>query len=83
MPITISGARSLLPARGFPALGFGEIIVTVHDPIPTDGREIADLMRESHDAIASSLRECDVLPPPKAPKSASVTDAAGSDKKAA
>lgn len=59
IPITISGARELLPMRGFPALGFGEVTITVHDPIPTEGREIEDLMRVSHDVIASSLRDCD------------------------
>jgi 1-acyl-sn-glycerol-3-phosphate acyltransferase len=65
VPVTISGARTLFPTRGFPALGFGEITVTVHDPIPTAGREVDELMREAHDAIAQALRPCDMLPPPK------------------
>ena len=65
VPVTISGARTLFPTRGFPALGFGEITVTVHDPIPTAGREVDELMREAHDAIALALRPCDMLPPSK------------------
>lgn len=52
--------------RGYPALGFGEVTVTVHEPIPTEGRLIDDLMREAHDAIASSLHEYDYPAPAKA-----------------
>ncbi len=34
VPITLSGARSLFPPGGLPQLGFGEVIVTIHDPVP-------------------------------------------------
>jgi hypothetical protein len=53
-----------MPVRGYPALGFGEPIITIHPPIQTTGRDVESLMQESHAAIVSALRECDLVAPP-------------------
>lgn len=66
VPVTISGARDLFPARGLPALGFGQPLITFHPPIQTRGRDVDSLMTESRAIIASALRECDMDAPLKA-----------------
>ena len=33
VPVTISGARRLLPPKGFPSLDYGDLLITVHAPI--------------------------------------------------
>lgn len=58
VPITIDGSYSVMPITAkLPRIG--HINVTIHKPItaPKDGYDIAALMEQSHDAIASSLPE--------------------------
>ncbi len=33
VPVTISGARRMWPPKGFPALDFGDLLITVHAPV--------------------------------------------------
>jgi 1-acyl-sn-glycerol-3-phosphate acyltransferase len=34
VPLTLSGARSIFPPGGLPQLGFGEVLITIHPPVP-------------------------------------------------
>ncbi len=67
MPVTISGARALLPPKRFPALGWGEIVVTVHPPIETLGmttttpNDVDALKVRVAEVITSALRDVDGL----------------------
>jgi 1-acyl-sn-glycerol-3-phosphate acyltransferase len=63
VPVTISGARDLMPARGLPTLGYGTPQLTVHAPIETAGKSVEELMELSRAALASGLRPCDELRP--------------------
>ena len=60
-PITISGARHMMPARGFPYLGFGTVRMVIHPQIPTKGRSVDELMELARPVLASGLRECDAF----------------------
>jgi 1-acyl-sn-glycerol-3-phosphate acyltransferase len=33
IPVSISGARDLFPAKGFPRMGYGDPVLTIHEPI--------------------------------------------------
>jgi len=70
LPVTLSGVRSLLPPFGFPSLGFGDVVITVHPPISTQGMVVRDeqgnftdavdnLRMQSWRTIVSGLREVD------------------------
>ncbi len=51
LPVTLSGARSLLPPFGFPSLGFGDVEITVHPPISTAGMKVRDEQGNFTDAV--------------------------------
>ena len=70
LPVTLSGARSLLPPFGFPSLGFGDVEITVHPAISTEGLQVRDsdgnftdavdnLRMQSWRTIVSGLRDVD------------------------
>lgn len=59
LPITVSGARDLMPARGFPTLGYGEPLLTVHPVIDSQGKTADQLLEATRAAILSGLRPCD------------------------
>jgi 1-acyl-sn-glycerol-3-phosphate acyltransferase len=70
LPVTLSGARSLLPPFGFPSLGFGDVEIILHPPISTEGMQVRDaagnftdavdkLRMQSWHAIAGGLRDVD------------------------
>ena len=70
LPITMSGARSLLPPFGFPSLGYGDVEITVHAPLSTRGMRSRDdegnftdsvdrLLQESWNVIVGGLRPVD------------------------
>lgn len=61
LPVTISGARTLLPPGGLPQLAYGSVCVTVHPPIATKGKDIPTLIDETKAAIITGLRDCDRL----------------------
>lgn len=61
IPVSISGARDLMPPHGFPKLGYGQPILTVHKPIYPQGRDIASLMNECRDLIIGDMRPCDAV----------------------
>jgi 1-acyl-sn-glycerol-3-phosphate acyltransferase len=63
LPVTISGARDLMPARGLPTLGYGTPQLIIHKPITTAGKTVDALMEEARAVLASGLRPCDDLPP--------------------
>ena len=50
VPISISGARALLPPYGFPRLGCGRVKVKIHAPLPTTGMVLRDV-RDSGSAV--------------------------------
>lgn len=77
VPITISGARNLMPARGYPSLGYGAPKLIVHAPIPSAGKTVEQLMRECHDVIASGLGPEDMIAPEGAESAGAATPAAG------
>lgn len=65
LPITLTGARACYPPKGFPSLGWTDIEMIVHKPIPTTAldpkneehfRQLQDATRA---AIVSGLRPCD------------------------
>ena len=64
IPITISGARGLMPARGYPSLGFGDPKLIVHPPVSTTGKSVEQLMAECYAIMASALGPDDMIPPP-------------------
>lgn len=59
VPVTISGARDIMPPRGTPALGYGEPIIKIHDPIETQGQTLEDLMAKVRTTIESGLTDVD------------------------
>ena len=72
LPITMSGARSLLPPFGFPSLGYGDVEITVHAPLSTRGMRSRDdegnftdsvdrLLQESWNVIVGGLRPVDYV----------------------
>lgn len=63
VPITISGARHLMPARGFPFLRFGKCKLIIHKPVPTRGKSVEDLMATCREVITTGLEPCDELAP--------------------
>jgi 1-acyl-sn-glycerol-3-phosphate acyltransferase len=67
VPITISGARDLMPARGFPGLGFGSVTMTIHKPVETKGKTMDQLMIEVHDVILSGMTKADMILPDSNP----------------
>ena len=67
VPITISGARHLMPAKGFPYLRFGKCKLIIHKPVQTKGKTVDGLMAECRDIIASGLEACDALTSPNEP----------------
>jgi len=69
VPITISGARHIMPVRGFPYLGFGRVKLIIHAPVPSKGKTIEALQEECRVVIASRLEACDALEPLPAKKS--------------
>jgi len=66
LPVTISGARRLMPAGGAPQLRTGRVVLTIHPPISSAGKDVEALMDATRAAIVSGLREIDALPAPKA-----------------
>lgn len=62
IPITISGARTLMPARGYPRLGYGSPKLIVHPPVSSAGKTVDTLMLECAEIIASALGPDDMLP---------------------
>ena len=59
-PVTISGARHMMPARGYPYLAFGTVRMTIHPHVPTSGRSVEELMEAVRPVLASGLRPCDL-----------------------
>jgi 1-acyl-sn-glycerol-3-phosphate acyltransferase len=64
VPFTISGARHLMPAKGFPYLKFGSCRLVIHKPVPSTGKTVEGLMAECRDIIASALGPEDELAAP-------------------
>lgn len=57
LPVTISGARRLMPAKGLPQLRTGHVIVTIHPVIKHDPRRSVDAtIALARAAIATALR---------------------------
>jgi 1-acyl-sn-glycerol-3-phosphate acyltransferase len=58
VPITIDGAYDVMPITA-KVPRFGHITVTIHKPIdaPAEGHDLAALMEQSREAIASALPE--------------------------
>lgn len=57
LPVTISGARRLMPAKGLPQLRTGHVIVTIHPVIKHDaGRSVDATIALARAAIATALR---------------------------
>lgn len=59
VPVTISGARRLFPP-GFPQLGFGSVLVTIHPPTPPpapseDKAEAVRLVEEVKEAVRRTI----------------------------
>jgi 1-acyl-sn-glycerol-3-phosphate acyltransferase len=58
LPVSVSGARDLLPARGFPRMGYGEPVLTIHPPIDPPPREaVARMSPEEAKAAVGALAE--------------------------
>lgn len=60
VPITISGARYLMPPHGVPKLGWGNPTLTVHPPIDTAGCRVSETgsaQKEDVDTLAEQARE--------------------------
>lgn len=54
-PVTITGARSLMSPRGYPSLGWGKAVLTIHKPIKTEGKDYHDVMRDVRELILNHL----------------------------
>lgn len=82
LPVTISGARRAMPAKGLPRLLSGvKILLTIHKPVyPAEGKTVDQLSEECRKAIMSGLRDVDTIPlpssSPKAEASTPVSQAA-------
>jgi len=63
VPITISGARHLMPVRGFPYLAYGRCKLVIHPPVASRGKTVEALMAECRAIIATRLEACDELEP--------------------
>ncbi len=60
VPVTVTGARSLLPPRGLPMMGWCDIALVIHPPISVDdGDSEGAIMEKARIAIESGLRDCD------------------------
>ena len=56
VPLTITGARHIMPLGGFPRLvSGGEVKIIVHPPVPTRGKTVEELMEEVKKIIESGL----------------------------
>lgn len=60
VPVTISGARDLMPPRGFPSLGWGRVTLIIHPPIEVEGKTKDQLSDETRVAISNGLRDKDI-----------------------
>lgn len=63
VPITISGARHIMPVRGFPYLAYGRCKLVIHPPVASRGKTVEALMAECRGIIATRLEACDELEP--------------------
>ena len=80
VPISISGARALMPhGGGLPQLFSGSVRIRVGAPISSAGKTVDELSAECRAAIEAGLRDCDVLTgrAAKTPAAASSAAAAG------
>lgn len=75
LPVSISGARDLFPAHGFPRMGYGDPVLTVHAPIYPPSKEatksmdkdtfdghVTRLLTETRTLILNDMRPCDSVP---------------------
>lgn len=65
MPITISGARALLPSsKGGVRFNMGDVCITVHPPLPppAPGAALDELAASARAIVMSALRPIDDLP---------------------
>lgn len=62
LPVTISGAKRMMPAGGLPKLFSGDIVLTIHAPIPSVGKGVDAISDECRAAIESALRPVDRPP---------------------
>ena len=69
VPITISGARHIMPVRGFPYLAYGRCKLIIHPPVASKGKTVEALMGECRSIIATRLEACDELEPLEPAKS--------------
>jgi 1-acyl-sn-glycerol-3-phosphate acyltransferase len=80
LPVSISGARDLFPAKGFPRMGYGDPVLTVHAPIyppsndavktmdkETFNGHVNRLLTETRNLILKDMRPCDNVPAPTTP----------------
>ena len=61
LPISMSGARQLMPMGGCPRLRCGIVRLRIHAPISSVGKTIDELSDACRAAIEGGLRECDVV----------------------
>jgi 1-acyl-sn-glycerol-3-phosphate acyltransferase len=82
VPITISGARALMPPSSLPRMLWGDIVITIHPPVPPPAldAELTPTIDAVRGIIASALRPIDEVTPVTSAAGAAADAAAVSDK---
>lgn len=58
LPLTVSGARAVLPMTGF-KLGFGRVEIRVHKPIASTNKSAEALMEEARNFMLAQMKTVD------------------------
>jgi 1-acyl-sn-glycerol-3-phosphate acyltransferase len=58
VPITINGSFNILPRmKGFNFVNHHELSMIIHEPIPTKGRDVTEVMKEAYNIMMNGLPE--------------------------